>query len=215
MLRFAVVRTTGTNDAKEARVVCSGIQAGEIVVFDGKLVAMVFLTNNMEWAPASICDLYKRRWGIDVFFKQLKQGLQLADFLGHRESAIRWQVWTALLAYFLLRLIAYAGHWGHALARLFTLLRGVLWECLDLFGLLELCGTAKSPSTGNAECPERKDRPGKLRNRMQQPVPRLLRGGGVQKYRITDASTLCCRTFWVASIPRSVAPFTWLPQRNS
>jgi hypothetical protein len=68
-----------------------------------------------------------------------------ADFLGHNESAVRWQVWTALLAYVLLRFIAYAGHWGHAFARLFSLLRGVLWECLDLFCLVEGCGTATSP----------------------------------------------------------------------
>ena len=59
---------------------------------------MTFFSNSMEWAPGSICDLYKGRWGIEVFFKQLKQGLQLADFLGHNESAMHWQVWTALLA---------------------------------------------------------------------------------------------------------------------
>ena len=33
---------------------------------------------------------------IEVFFKQIKQTLQLADFLGHNANAVRWQVWTAL-----------------------------------------------------------------------------------------------------------------------
>ena len=49
------------------------------------------------WSPSSVAALYKCRWDIEVFFKQIKQTLQLADFLGHNASAVRWQVWTALL----------------------------------------------------------------------------------------------------------------------
>jgi hypothetical protein len=37
------------------------------------------------------------RWSIEVFFKELKQTLQLADFLGHNANAVKWRVWTALL----------------------------------------------------------------------------------------------------------------------
>nr|MDQ3622737.1 hypothetical protein [Verrucomicrobiota bacterium] len=37
-----------------------------------------------------------------VFFKQIKQTLQLSDFLGNSANAVRWQVWTALLCYVLL-----------------------------------------------------------------------------------------------------------------
>ena len=59
---------------------------------------MTFVTNNMTWAPSSICDLYKCRWGVEVFFKQIKQTLQLSDFLGHSRNAILWQVWMALRA---------------------------------------------------------------------------------------------------------------------
>ncbi len=116
-----------------------------VVDIDGRLVAMTFLTNNFDWAACSICDLYKARWGIEVFFKQLKQTLQLADFLGHNANAVRWQVWTALLVYVLLRFLAYVGHWQHSFARLFTLLRGVLWECLDAVSLVSACGTAPPP----------------------------------------------------------------------
>ena len=42
---------------------------------------------------------YRNRWSIEAFFKQIKQTLQLADFLGHSANAVRWQVWTALLVY--------------------------------------------------------------------------------------------------------------------
>ncbi len=116
-----------------------------VVEVDGKDTVMTFLTNNMQWAPNSICDLYKGRRGVEVFFKQIKQTLQLADFLGHNEQAIRWQVWTALLTYLLLRFIAFRARWERSFARLFTVLRSVLWDRLDMYSVLEFCGTAPRP----------------------------------------------------------------------
>ena len=65
-----------------------------LVVIDGVEQEMVFLTNNMGWSPASVADLYRCRWSIEAFFKQIKQTLQLADFLGHSANAVRWQIWT-------------------------------------------------------------------------------------------------------------------------
>jgi len=113
-----------------------------IVEVDGKPRTMAFITNNTQWAASSICDLYKSRWGIEVFFKEIKQTLQIADFMGYSENAVRWQIWTALLVYILLRFVAWQGRWKHTFTRLFTILRGVLWSCLDLFSVLSCCGTA-------------------------------------------------------------------------
>ena len=45
----------------------------------------------MEWSPRSVCDLYRRRWDIEVFFKQVKPSLKLGSFLGHSANAVRWQ----------------------------------------------------------------------------------------------------------------------------
>ncbi len=104
---------------------------------------MTFITNNLAWSSQSVCDLYQCRWGIEVFFKQIKQTLQLADFLGHSENAVRWQIWMALLAYLLLRFIGFAGHWTRSFRRLFTLLRGVLFSRLEMFSVLACCGTAR------------------------------------------------------------------------
>jgi len=75
---------------------------------------MVFLTNNLEWSATSIVALYRCRWQIEVFFKQIKQTLQLADFLGTSANAVRWQVWTALLVYLLLRYLAFLSEWNHS-----------------------------------------------------------------------------------------------------
>ena len=56
----------------------------------GKMVAMTFITNNFEWAPYSVCELYRCCWDVEVFFKKIKQTLQLADSLGYNENAVWW-----------------------------------------------------------------------------------------------------------------------------
>jgi hypothetical protein len=101
---------------------------------------MTFLTNNLEWIPVSVAALYKCRWQIEVFFKQIKQTLQLADFLGHNANAVRWQVWTALLTYVLLRYLSYLSKWAHSFTRLLTILRAALWRKFDLLDLLARYG---------------------------------------------------------------------------
>lgn len=113
-----------------------------LVEVDGEEREMTFLTNNLEWSPRSVADLYRCRWQIEVFFKQIKQTLQLADFLGHNANAVRWQVWTALLTYVLLRYLSYLSNWAHSFTRLFTILRAAQWQKLDLLKLLKCYGTA-------------------------------------------------------------------------
>ena len=113
-----------------------------LVEVDGKEREMEFLTNNLQWSPASVADLYRCRWQIEVFFKQIKQSLQLCDFLGNSANAVRWQVWTALLLYVLMRFLWVISSWSHSFTRLFTLLRAALWRKIDLWDLLRFCGTA-------------------------------------------------------------------------
>jgi hypothetical protein len=113
-----------------------------IVEVDGKDRVMVFITNNTKWSAGSVCDLYRARWEIEVFFKQVKQTLRLSGFVGYSANAIRWQVWTALLVYVLLRFAAHLSAWGHSFTRIFTVVRAAMWERLDLLILLRSYGTA-------------------------------------------------------------------------
>lgn len=126
-----------------------------MVEIDGQVRRVEFITNNMEWAASSVCDLYRSRWGIEVFFKQIKQTLKLSSFLGYSENAIRWQVWTAMLAYVLLRFVGEMSRWGGSFRRLFTLIRGVLLSHRDLWRVIESCGTApvRPPPDGVAAWP--------------------------------------------------------------
>jgi hypothetical protein len=113
-----------------------------LVEIKGEEKLLTFITNNLSWAASSICELYKSRWAVEVFFKQIKQNLQLCDFLGYSENAIKWQVWTALLVYVLLRFLAFVNNWGHSFSRFITMLRAVLWDKFSLADLIKAYGTA-------------------------------------------------------------------------
>ena len=151
-MKYRAVKNHPTNDEnilKDQTIALQGSHKGmklrrveARVEVDGKWRVMVFITNNMAWSPRSVCDLYRRRWDIEVFFKQVKQSLKLGSFLGHSANAVRWQVYTALLVYVLLRFMAHLSEWGHSFTRLFAVTRSALWERIDLLALLKSYGTA-------------------------------------------------------------------------
>jgi hypothetical protein len=116
-----------------------------LVEVDDKDIELVFLTNNVAWSAWTVSELYRCRWDIEVFFKEIKQTLQLADFLGHSANAVRWQIWMGLLTHLLLRYLAYLHSWAHSFTRLFTVVRAVLWRRWHLGDLLDDYGTAKPP----------------------------------------------------------------------
>jgi hypothetical protein len=140
ILRDDLIRLQSAASRKEYPDLMRRIVA--LVEVDGREVEMVFLSNNLEWSAESIVELYRCRWEIEVFFKQIKQTLQLADFLGTSVNAVRWQIWTALLTYLLLRYVSFLSQWSHSFSRLFTLIRTCLWKKWDLMSLLNIYGTA-------------------------------------------------------------------------
>lgn len=116
-----------------------------LVEINGKDVEIAFITNHMEWSAWTVAELYRCRWDIEVFFKEIKQTLQLSDFLGYSANAVRWQIWMGLLVHLLTRCLAFMHKWEHGFKRLFTVARASLWRRWDLSALLESYGTAKPP----------------------------------------------------------------------
>jgi len=57
------------------------------------------ITNQLEWSARTIADLYKKRWDIELFFKAIKQNLQIKTFLGTSENAVKSQIYVALICY--------------------------------------------------------------------------------------------------------------------
>ncbi len=61
------------------------------------------ITNNFKWAAQTIGQLYKQRWQIEIFFRDIKQLTHIKTFIGTSENAVMIQIWTALTTILLLK----------------------------------------------------------------------------------------------------------------
>lgn len=66
----------------------------------------IFLTNNMSLKAEEIALLYKNRWQIELFFKWIKQHLKVKSFWGNTENAVRIQIYSAIITYCLVAIVA-------------------------------------------------------------------------------------------------------------
>ncbi len=96
-----------------------------------------FLTNNFEITAEEVAFLYKKRWGIELLFKKMKQNFQLHYFYGENETAIRTQVWCTLIAQLILTVIQKMAETKKAFSVVATLIRIHLISMLDVFELLK------------------------------------------------------------------------------
>ena len=98
---------------------------------------IVLLTNNVKLSAATIAAIYKQRWQIELFFKALKQNFKIKTFVGVSANAVRIQIWTALIAILLLKLLQLRSRIGWSLSNLIALLRLNLFVHRDLWAWLD------------------------------------------------------------------------------
>jgi putative transposase len=67
---------------------------------------ITLLTNDLERSAVEIGRLYKGRWHIELLFRWIKQHLKIRKFLGNNGNAIRLQLFAAMVAFALLRIVA-------------------------------------------------------------------------------------------------------------
>lgn len=83
---------------------------------------MVLLTNNMKLSAGTIADLYKARWDIEIFFRNLKQNFHIKSFVGTSSNAVEIQIWTALITILLFAVLkqqaTYKWHFSNLVASL-------------------------------------------------------------------------------------------------
>lgn len=96
-----------------------------------------FVTNNFELTAEKVALIYKKRWQIELLFKQLKQNFPLKYFLGDNENAIEIQIWAAMLANLLITLVKGKVKRGWAFSNLVSLLRQQLMNYINVYGFLE------------------------------------------------------------------------------
>ena len=81
---------------------------------------LIFLTNLFGPPPTTICELYKARWQVKLFFKWIKQHLRIKSFFGTTENAVKTQIWIAVSVYVLIAIIKKRLHLD---ASLYTILQ--------------------------------------------------------------------------------------------
>ena len=87
------------------------------------------LATNDLFSPASvIARRYKDRWGIELFFKWIKQHLKIKSFLGRNENSVRIQILTALITYLLLAIYRKAQNYTGSLWILLAEVRATLFQ---------------------------------------------------------------------------------------
>ena len=96
-----------------------------------------FITNNFELTAEKIALKYKRRWQIELLFKQLKQNFPLKYFLGDNENAIEIQIWSAMLANLLITLIRSKIKRRWAFSNMVSIIRQQLMSYINIYGFLE------------------------------------------------------------------------------
>ena len=113
----------------------------EIVVARSGKEPLYLLTNDLDRPAAEIARLYKQRWEIELLFKWLKQNLKIRRFWGRSENAVRIQIYVALIAFMLLRIL------HQTAARAFKASTALLLTQLKISLLrpLDLRKAAKSP----------------------------------------------------------------------
>jgi Transposase DDE domain/Domain of unknown function (DUF4372) len=104
-----------------------------VVWLEDKQEELVLLTNNFKLAAATIAAIYKERWQIELFFKLLKQQLRIKTFVGTSANAVRIQIWTALIAVLVVRLLQFRSNFAWALSNLVALLRWNLFSYRNLW----------------------------------------------------------------------------------
>jgi uncharacterized protein YlbG (UPF0298 family) len=136
------------------------VQLRRIAVYkedENKIIEVI--CNNLTWTAATIAELYKRRWGIEIFFKLMKQNLQIKTFLGTSENACKSQIYVALIAYLLLEFIRrILSKVNHSFSNFVNLIR----ICLNHYLSIEYVVNEILPKTQKVKKPPNKADQGEL-----------------------------------------------------
>ena len=98
-----------------------------------KLVSL--LTNGMESVPDEIIEIYRKRWKIELLFKQKKQNCPLKHFYEESANAIKIQIWVTLIANLLLMIMKRKLIRSWSFSGLATMMRITLMYYVDFYSL--------------------------------------------------------------------------------
>lgn len=126
---------------KDEIVILTGLNTKEayskplrrVVVWDEKNKQTIeLITNHFKWSPNTISELYKSRWQIEIFFREIKQHLRIKSFIGTSKNAVMTQIWTALITILILKVLKAKAKYAWHLSNLVAFIRINLFVKIDL-----------------------------------------------------------------------------------
>lgn len=112
---------------------------------------LVFLTNNLALPASTICELYRQRWHVELFFKWIKQHLRIQRFFGNSENAVKTQIWTAVATYVLVAIARKRLNLSLSLHGMLQILSVTPFERIPLFQLLTDGEVVDGPSPNDKQ----------------------------------------------------------------
>jgi hypothetical protein len=90
------------------------------------------ITNQFRWSCNTIGELYKSRWQIEIFFREIKQLLHIKSFIGTSPNAVLIQIWTAMITILLLKYLKAKAKYKWYLSNLVAFIRLNIFVKIDL-----------------------------------------------------------------------------------
>jgi IS4 transposase len=104
-----------------------------VVVWDDVNQQVIeLITNQFTWSANTIGELYKSRWQVEIFFREIKQLLHIKSFIGTSENAVMIQIWTALITILILKFLKALAKFNWHLSNLVAFIRLNLFVKIDL-----------------------------------------------------------------------------------
>lgn len=104
-----------------------------IQLLDTKGNKLHLLTNRFDMGADEIADIYKSRWAIELFFKWMKQHLNIKKFYGHTEQAVHNQVYIAMIVYCLNVLAQLNTDSNRSTLQISRYLKAALWKSVQIW----------------------------------------------------------------------------------
>ena len=96
IVQFTVPKSSKSYPDRIRRVVYKDEETG---------IRYTYLTNDFDSSALVIANLYKNRWQVELFFKWIKQHLEIKKFWGTTENAVRIQIYCAIITYCLVAIV--------------------------------------------------------------------------------------------------------------
>ena len=133
LLKDEIIKLTGLQSKKKYPK-----KLRRVAIWDEKNEQVIeVITNNMTWCANTISELYKSRWQIEIFFREIKQLLHIKSFIGTSQNAVMIQIWTAMITILILKYLKQLAKYNWYLSNLVAFIRLNLFVKIDLIKWLD------------------------------------------------------------------------------